>query len=87
VSEPDFNQEDYDNFLKEIAEEMVRIFKISTEEATRRVKEWDDRYCEDHPGGRVNAPYGWLIFHEAPEHWAQVLYTGNWTYWRKDELD
>ncbi|MFH8343845.1 hypothetical protein [Streptomyces sp. NPDC018045] len=66
--------QEVEDYLDEIAEEMVGLFGIPTAEAVARINyEWRDQSFEEEDD---------LIFHELPEHWAYVLYySGTVPYW------
>ena len=62
------------DFLEEIVDEMVRLYRLSREEAIGRMnREWghrDFRKKDD------------LIFHQTPEYWAHDIYYGPDARWR-----
>jgi len=73
------------NFLEEIVGEMIRLHGVSESDAVGRIVEkWKGRKFR-WPEGEPGSDTSWMIFHESPEHWAQVIFTGNWTWWRKND--
>ncbi|WP_117211403.1 hypothetical protein [Allorhizocola rhizosphaerae] len=61
-------------FLEEIVDEMVRLFRISRDEAIGRMnREWADQEFHDEDD---------LIFHETPDYWARDIYYGPDARWR-----
>ncbi|PJJ02456.1 hypothetical protein BX264_2801 [Streptomyces sp. 2333.5] len=66
--------QDVEDYLDEIADEMVGLSGISMAEAVARINyEWGNQSFKEEDD---------LIFHELPEHWAYVLYySGTVPYW------
>lgn len=69
-----FTSQDYQDFHREVVEEMVVLGKSEVE-------------AEKLLGEKLTFSQGktnrWLLFHESPEHWAKMLVLGR-GYWRKD---
>ena len=64
---------DGESFLKEIAEQMAARYKISEIDAISRVRR--------HLIGRPIVG-NHMIYHEAPDFWAQAIFTGRRDFWR-----
>jgi len=64
-----FTDTDRAEFLKLIARKLVECYGLSENDASSRVD------VSKLPGGD-------LMFHEAPEHWAGVLFHGRRDFWR-----
>lgn len=64
-------------FLREIADEMVERFGVSRAEAVARINQaWGRQTFDEWPD---------LITHEDPEHWAYwIYYEGDVPYWEPD---
>lgn len=64
-------------FCNEIAQDMVRLFGISWEEAEGRInREWKGKRMT----GKVL-----IIYHEPPDHWAQRIYYEESVLWWVDQ--
>jgi hypothetical protein len=63
--------------LRDVVEELVRLFGVSRAEAVARVNlAWAHRDFTEDPG---------LLGHEEPEHWAyRLYYEGDVAYWEPD---
>jgi len=68
---------DAQNFFTEIAEEMMRRFEISEEDAVQRINNyWPDKKFH---GEDLIAN---ILYHESPDYWSQAIYHGRPDFWR-----